>query len=121
MLPVPPVPPVLGHRVRILLGRDYFVRIAGSDYSVDPIAIGRMVHVVADLEHVRISGDGRRVGNHLRSWTSAATVIDADHVRSAGRLRSAFQHCTPEQDPLARDLSDYDRAFGITIQDGAAS
>lgn len=121
MLPVPLVPPVLGHRVRIRLGRDYFVRIAGSDYSVDPVMIGRMVDVVADLEHVRISGDGRRVGNHLRSWTSAATVIDADHVRSAVRLRSAFQHRSPEQDPLARDLSDYDRAFGINIQDGAAS
>jgi len=115
MLPIPPVAPTLGHRVRVRLGRDYFVRVAGSDYSVDPVMIGRMVDAVGDLDAVTITGDGRRVGRHARSWVSAATAIDADHVKAAARLRAVFGQPRPSADPLARDLSDYDRAFGITI------
>lgn len=115
MLAIPPVAPTLGHRVRVRLGRDYFVRIAGSDYSVDPVMIGRMVDAVADLEAVTISGDGRPAGRHARSWVSAATAMDADHVQAAARLRAVFQQPRTAADPLVRDLSDYDRAFGITI------
>jgi len=115
MLPVPPLPPTLGHRSRVRLGRDYFVRIAGSDYSVDPVMIGRMVDVVASLDTVTITGDGRRVGDHVRAWLSASTVIDPAHVASAARLRDAFQQRRSTDDPLARDLADYDRAFGISI------
>jgi transposase len=115
MLALPPIPPTLGHRSRIRLGRDYFVRIAGSDYSVDPVMIGRMVDVVADLDEVTVTGDSRQLARHARSWTSAATVIDAGHVTAAARLRAAFQRPRAAEDPLARDLSDYDRAFGITI------
>lgn len=98
------------------LGRDYFVRIAGSDYSVDPVMIGRMVDAVADLETVTVAGDGRQLARHPRSWTSAATVIDAEHVAAAARLRAVFQQPrAAADDPLRRDLSDYDRAFGVTI------
>ena len=86
MLPLPPVEPTLGHRVRVRLGRDYFVRIAGSEYSVDPVMIGRMVAVVASLDEVRITGDGRQGGFHARSWSSATTVIHADHIAAAARL-----------------------------------
>ncbi len=62
--------------MRIRLGRDYFVRIAGSDYSVDPVMVGRMVDAVADLGQVTITGDGRTLGSHVRCWASAVTVID---------------------------------------------
>jgi len=115
MLALPPVPPASGHRTRIRLGRDYFVRIAGSDYSVDPIVIGRMVEATAGLETVTITADGRLVGHHARSWTSAATVIDPTHVESAARLRAAFQQPSSTEDPLRRDLADYDRAFGVSL------
>lgn len=116
MLALPPITPALGHRNRIRLGRDYFVRIGGSDYSVDPTMIGRMVNVVADLEHVTVTGDGRQLARHARSWARASTVIDADHVAGAARLRTVFQQPRrSSEDPLHRDLSDYDRAFGITI------
>ena len=116
MLALPPVMPTLGHRIRVRLGRDYFVRIAGSDYSVDPVMIGRMVDATADLETVTVTGDGRQLARHARSWTSAATIIDADHVSSAARLRAVFQQPrTGTEDPLRRDLADYDRAFGIEI------
>lgn len=115
MLALPPIPPPLGHRTRIRLGRDYFVRIAGSDYSVDPTFIGRMVDVTADLETVTITADGRLVGSHARSWTSAATVIDPVHVSVAARLRAVFQQPSSTEDPLRRDLADYDRAFGVSL------
>ena len=115
MLALPPVPPASGHRTRIRLGRDYFVRIAGSDYSVDPTVIGRMVEASAGLGTVTITADGRLVGSHARSWTSAATVIDPAHVESAARLRAAFQQPSTIEDPLRRDLADYDRAFGVNL------
>lgn len=115
MLALPPVPPAAGHRTRIRLGRDYFVRIAGSDYSVDPIVIGRIVEATAGLETVTITADARMVGHHVRSWTSAATVIDPTHVESAARLRAAFQQPPSTEDPLRRDLADYDRAFGVSL------
>lgn len=115
MLALPPVTPVLGHRTRIRLGRDYFVRIAGSDYSVDPAAIGRLVDVVADLETVTITFDGRPMGHHVRSWVSTATVIDPRHVEVAAALRAAFQQPRSVEDPLHRDLADYDRVFGVSL------
>lgn len=115
MLALPPVPPAVGHRTRIRLGRDYFVRIAGSDYSVDPSAIGRLVDVVADLATVTITCDGRPVGRHARSWVSAATVIDPAHVAAAARLRAVFQQPRTADDPLHRDLADYDRIFGVSV------
>lgn len=116
MLALPPVQPTLGHRSRVRLGRDYFVRIAGSDYSVDPTMIGRMVDVVASLDEVTVTADGWQLARHARSWARAATVIDVEHVAAAARLRTAFQQ--PREfleDPLSRDLADYDRAFGVTV------
>lgn len=115
MLALPPVPPAVGHRLRVRLGRDYFVRVAGSDYSVDPTMIGRMVDAVADLEQVTITSDGRLLGRHARSWIPAATIIDPAHVVAASRLRAAFQQAKAVEDPLTRDLADYDRAFSITL------
>ncbi len=49
MLPLPPVPPAVGWVNRVRLGRDYYVRVDSSDYSVDPTVIGRFVDVTADL------------------------------------------------------------------------
>jgi hypothetical protein len=76
MLPLPPVAPTLGHRSRVRLGRDYYVRVAGNDYSVDP-------------NHDRHDGgDHRRAGggdSHRwrPSWGSAPTGLgeQVDHHR----------------------------------------
>jgi hypothetical protein len=59
MLALPPVPVQLGWRQRVRLGRDYYVRLDVSDYSVDPTAVGRMVDIAADLDRVRARLDGR--------------------------------------------------------------
>ena len=58
MLPLPPVPPVVGWVNRVRLGRDYYVRVDSNDYSVDPAVIGRFVDVSADLARVEVSTPG---------------------------------------------------------------
>lgn len=116
MLPLPPVPPVVGWCRQVRLGRDYYVRVAGNDYSVDPAAIGRMVDAHADLDRVQVKLDGRLVGDHPRVWARGVTLTDPAHVETAARLRHQFQQPRPRptSDPLVRDLADYDRAFGLS-------
>jgi len=115
MLPLPPIPLQLGWRERVRLGRDYYVRLDASDYSVDPTAIGRVVDVIADLERVRVRLDGQVVADHARVWARGSVITDPAHVESAKRLRQQFQQPRPAPvgDELMRDLADYDRAFGI--------
>ena len=45
MLTLPPVPPTVETVTSVRLGRDYYLRVAGNDYSVDPTAIGQLVDV----------------------------------------------------------------------------
>ncbi|WP_349426171.1 IS21 family transposase [Microbacterium sp. LWS13-1.2] len=115
MLPLPPIPLHLGWRNRLRLGRDYYVRIDTNDYSVDPHVIGRIVDVTADLERVRVRCDGRIVADHPRLWARGRVVTDPAHVEMAAVLRREFQQprAVAAGDDLARDLADYDRAFGI--------
>jgi len=124
MLPLPPIPLHLGWRNRIRLGRDYYVRLDTNDYSVDPSVIGRLVDVTADLERVRVRANGRIVADHPRVWARGTTVTDPVHVETAAALRRQVQQPRPVAagDDLARDLADYDRAFGLidTLIDGAA-
>jgi hypothetical protein len=119
MLPLPPIPLHLGWRNKIRLGRDYYVRLDTNDYSVDPGAIGRMVDVAADLDRVRVRLDGRVIAEHARVWARGMTVADQAHVEAAARLRKQFQQpravatADAGDEDLVRDLSDYDRAFGL--------
>ena len=71
MLPLPPVPPSVGWSNRVRLGRDYYVRVDASDYSVDPTAIGRLVDLTADLERVQVRLDGRVVADHAQCGRAA--------------------------------------------------
>jgi hypothetical protein len=118
MLPLPPVAPTVGWVNRVRLGRDYYVRVDSSDYSVDPNVIGRFVDVHADLARVDVRHDGR--------LARGMTVTDPAHVAAAKLLREQFQLPRPAADPdeeLGRDLADYDRAFGLIdggLTDGAA-
>lgn len=116
MLPLPPAVLHLGWRNHVRLGRDYYVRVDTSDYSVDPRAIGARVDVAADLEVVRVRHGGRLVAEHPRRWARSMTVTDPAHIDIAARLRHEFQHPTPPapvQDEMVRDLAEYDRAFGL--------
>jgi len=115
MLALPPVPPLVGWRNQVRLGRDYYVRIAGNDYSVDPTCIGRMVDAHADLDQVQVRQDGRLIAEHPRVWARGLTITDTIHVTTAARLRREFQQPRTQAagDGLVRDLADYDRAFGL--------
>ena len=127
----------LGWRNRIRLGRDYYVRLDTNDYSVDPAPIGQVIDVTADLDRVRVRAGGRFVADHPRVWARGTTLTDPAHVQTAASLRRQFQQSQPSQQSqqpraitgsgsggdglardLARDLADYDRAFGLI--DGAA-
>ena len=52
MMVFPPVLPDPSWRFTTRLPRDHYVRLAGNDYSVDPVAVGRMVQVHADTTTV---------------------------------------------------------------------
>ena len=132
---LPPLAPSLGSSTRVRLGRDYYVRILGNDYSADPRVIGRFVDVHADLDTVRITCAGTQVGAHQRCWSSHQTITDPTHVVTAGELRTAFKARTaamrgPSTRPATgtgavvgvRALSDYDDLFDLTpaVTDAAA-
>jgi len=116
MLPLPPAVFGLGYHARGRLRRDYYVSIAGNDYSADPGVIGQIVDVSADLEMVRIFAGQRLVGAHERRWARGLTVTDPDHVATAAALRAAYQQPAPDvvDDIQARDLAWYDDMFGLS-------
>lgn len=115
MLALPPVPPVVETVASVRLGRDYYLRVAGNDYSVDPSAIGQLVEVRTTVDQVIVTGGGRLLAAHDRCWAARQTLTDPAHVQIAAALRSQFQAGPPpvSGDHLVRDLADYDRAFGV--------
>jgi hypothetical protein len=115
MRPLPPVPPSVGFAVRVRLPRDYYLRVLGNDYSIDPTVIGRLTDVTADLNTVTARCDGTLVASHQRCWARRQTITDPVHVQSAARLRADYQHVKPgtHEAALVRDLADYDTRFGV--------
>jgi transposase len=120
MGPLPPIDTAtIGWRHSLVLPRDYYVRLDSCDYSVHPSAIGQRVEVIADLDTVRIRRGGVLVGEHERCWARQQTITDPQHRAAADVMRQAFQHrTTAGRGPTAtevaeRDLSAYDRAFGL--------
>jgi transposase len=119
----PPVAPATGFAKRARLGRDYYVRVLGNDYSVDPAAIGRMVEVRAGLEDVTAVCDGREVARHDRSWAARGVVTDPGHREKAAELRAAHDKARAERAQRAAsgpahlvavaDLGGYDQMFGV--------
>jgi len=127
---LPPLAPAVGTSHRVRLGRDYYVRIAGNDYSVDPSVIGRFVDVHAGLAEVVVSCAGRLVAIHRRCWARGRTITDPAHVEVAAQLRTAYKARTAAmRGPVAaagaqvglRALSDYDDLFALNTPSPAAS
>jgi len=121
---LPPVAPTVGSSVQVRLARDYYVRIAGNDYSVDPSVIGRLVDVHAGLDQVVVTCAKRVVATHERCWGTRVTITDPAHVVTAAALRKAFQTRTAAmRGPVVgtaavvgvRALSDYDEVFGLSV------
>ena len=119
---LPPLAPTVGTSHRVRLGRDYYVRIAGNDYSVNPTVIGRFVDVHAGLDEVVVSCAGKLVATHRRCWARSRTITDPAHVEVAAQLRTAYKARTAAmRGPTAaagaqvglRALSDYDDLFAL--------
>jgi hypothetical protein len=117
---LPPVAPLVGTTVR--LGRDYYVRVLGNDYSVDPSVIGRFVDVAAGIQTVVVTCAGQVVATHQRCWDTHRNITDPTHVATAALLRKAYQARTSYQPaPVVapgaqvglRVLSDYDDLFAV--------
>ena len=123
MLALPPVPPTVETVTSVRLGRDYYVRVAGNDYSVDPNAIGQLVEVSTTLAQVTVTRSGRLLAAHDRCWAARQTLTDPTHVGTAAVLRHQFQAGPPPAagDQLVRDLADYDRAFGVDFTTGTGT
>jgi hypothetical protein len=83
---LPPAAPAAGFTAAVRLPRDYYLRVLGNDYSIDPAVIGRMIDVSADLDTVTARCHGTLVARHPRSWGPAS-----DHHRpgSCRRCRPA--------------------------------
>ncbi|MFC7958866.1 IS21 family transposase [Rhodococcoides kroppenstedtii] len=115
MLPLPPVPPQVQAVSRVRLPRDYYLRAAGNDYSVDPSAIGHLIELTYGLDTVTATRDGQRLAEHDRAWAQGLTITDPAHVETAARLRNRFQQGSAALDRAhpVRDLGDYDRIFGV--------
>jgi transposase len=120
MVGLPPVAPSSGWTTSLRLPRDHYVRLDGNDYSVHPAAVGRRVIITADLEQVVATLDGHRVAAHVRCWARHQSITDPAHAQAAARLRQAYreQPSAPSLEEVAvRDLSDYDRMFGLDDDD----
>jgi hypothetical protein len=90
MVPLPPVAPQVGLTARVRLGRDYYVRVDGCDYSVDPRVIGRFVEVIASAMQVEVRCEGRVVARHPRCWARHGVITDPDHRATAAQMRRAL-------------------------------
>lgn len=117
------VAPTVETVTSVRLGRDYYVRVAGNDYSVDPTAIGQLVEVHTALAAVTVRRAGRLMAAHDRCWATRQTLTDPTHVATASALRQQFQTGPPPTtgDQLVRDLADYDRAFGVDFTTAAVA
>jgi transposase len=118
MLTLPPVAPQLGWRARVRLPRDHYVRLGSNDYSVDPVAVGRFVDVVADTQHVSVHLGAKVVALHERCWARWQTITDPAH-RAAALAMAAVAARRPANTEAPdeveqRDLGAYDAAFGLT-------
>ena len=132
MVELPPVAPMVGLTGRVRLSRDYYVRIDGNDYSVNPRAIGRFVDWIATPALVAVTCAEQIVATHERVWASGMTVTDPEHRAIARALRTEFAatrdrarrdtRSHPDGHVVAlRALPDYDALFGVAFDPAPAT
>ena len=121
MTPLPPSPPATGFSFQTRLGRDYYIRLATNDYSVDPRCIGRLIQVTGTLDRVVVVCEGESVADHRRCWAKDQVITDPAHVATARVLRAEYgrikaQRSAPPRQAMVgtRDLASYDALFGLT-------
>ncbi|MEU6261877.1 IS21 family transposase [Saccharopolyspora shandongensis] len=121
MLELPPVAPVTGWHSSTRLPRDHYIRLDSNDYSVHPTVVGRRVDITAGLDHVLVTWQGTEVARHARCWAAHQSITDPVHKAAAVELRRS-RRLTAVVRPVDtgvqhRDLTDYDRLFGLTSEE----
>ena len=115
---LPPVAPVAGSMLTTRLGRDYYVTVGGSAYSVHPDGIGRLITVTTDLDRIRVVCDHRVLADHARAWGTRAVVTDGRHVEAAKQQRAQYKSIRQQtrsavgDQVQVADLGAYDAVFG---------
>jgi hypothetical protein len=114
--PLPEPLPDTDRRLECRVGKDAFIRVAGSDYSVPPELIGRRVQVRLSLKDLYVYHEGREVRRHGRSYLRHDVVQHPEDRRllrlcqeARGRLRAGD---VPLEVP---DLGQYDRLLGLSL------
>jgi hypothetical protein len=74
MLPLPPIPPATGWRIRMNVAGYPFIRFDSNDYSIPPALIGRTLELVVDLSTIRVLCDGKLAAEHRRLWARNQTI-----------------------------------------------
>ena len=99
---------------RVRLPRDYYLRVLGNDYSVDPAAIGGWSTCTPTWTRSAPAARALLVAFHRRSWARHQTITDPCHVAAAARLRGQQFGRTAHPSSVApvRDLADYDARSG---------
>lgn len=122
MVALPPAAPQIGWSTSARLPRDHYVRLNTNDYSVHPAAIGRLVEIRADLEHVTVTCGSANVAQHERCWAAHQTLTDPEHLAAARAFRGQRLTAVPAAltEVEQRRLSDYDDLFGLTGADEEA-
>lgn len=122
MIELPKTAPRTGIQARTRLARDYYLRVDGNDYSVDPRFIGRFIDIDTTLTEVSFRHAGALVARHARCWGHRQTLTDPAHVQAAAALRGRFQDTARASSSRRhhdghlvqiRALSDYDDLFGV--------
>jgi hypothetical protein len=85
----------------------------------DPVAIGQLVDVHTTLTQVAVRRAGHTLATRDGCWATRQMLTDPTHVETAAVLRRQFQQGRPPvlEHPV-RDLTDYDRAFGVDFTAG---
>ncbi len=113
MLPLPDHHPEISWRFHAPVRPDPYVRVDTCDYSVHPVAVGRVVEVrVSQHDVVAVAKDGQVVARHRRSFAPHRTITAAEHGRAIRELRERTEE---RAEPVVevRDLTSYDRLFGL--------
>ena len=124
MVELPPVAPMVGLTGRVRLARDYYVRVDGNDYSVNPAAIGRFVDWITTPALVAVTCAEQIVATHARVWASGVTVTDPEHKATARVMRADLAAARASRPTRShtdghvvalRALPDYDALYGVVF------
>jgi len=116
LLPLPAQMPPAAIEITTRLPRDYYLRVVGNDYSIDPSVIGKQVSVRATLDRVQATCEGRVVADHERVFTGHQVITDPAHVEQARKQRGQFEEAKRKQPRHLvlveqRDLATYDLLY----------